>query len=47
MVGGGGDLSFDSDGRKNICSVVFEDDIGSISVGFNISVGWYIVCACC
>lgn len=49
MAGGGGDLSFDSDdGRKNICSVlVFEDDIGSISVGFIRSVGRYIVCACC
>ena len=51
MAGGGGDLSFDSDddGRKNICSVLVfeEDDIGSISVGFNISVCRYIVCACC
>lgn len=53
MAGGGGDLSFDTDddGRKNIFSVlVFEDDdIGSISVGFNIgvSVGRYIVSACC
>ena len=48
-MAGGGDLSFDSDDvRKNICSVlVFEDDIGSISVRFNISVGMYIVYACC